>query len=51
MGRGRRLLSLLGLAPTVVRALEDANFLYDEDLRDLTPTDLQEGESEAGQLQ
>ena len=43
MGKQRLLLSMLGLAPTVVRGLEEANFIYDEDVKDLTPTELQEG--------
>ena len=40
---GKRLLSHLGLTPSVVRRLEEASFLYDEDVKGLTPTELTEG--------
>ena len=40
---GKRLLSTFGLPPSVIRNLQSAAFLYDEDVKGLTPSELVEG--------
>ena len=49
MSRSRQQLNMLGLAPAVVRSLEENCFCYTDDLKDMSPTDITQGNQEITQ--